>query len=239
MSTAIRATSKRAALPERQRPSNRGITPPASSAPSMSASNLVPPSIPNSPQPAIATSEAPFTIWMTGLSGAGKSTVAGHLHSRFREQRRASYVLDGDVLRNGLSSDLGFSREDRHEQLRRVAHVARTLNEAGVIAIVALVSPYRADRALAREIIGTEAMHEVWLSTPLHVCQARDPKGLYRLANAGQLPAMTGITAPYEPPLEEALHIDTTRHDAATCAKRILDAIAVTRCTNEGILDVR
>jgi adenylylsulfate kinase len=205
----------------------------------MSASKPVPPSLPISPQVANDAINVPFTIWMTGLSGAGKSTVAGHLRDRLCALSRASYVLDGDVLRNGLSSDLGFSRADRREQLRRVAHVARTLNEAGVIAIVALVSPYRADRALAREIIGTDAMHEVWLSTPLHVCQARDPKGLYRLAKAGQLPAMTGMTDPYEPPLEEALHIDTTRYDAATCATRILDAIAATRCMDGGMLDVR
>lgn len=204
----------------------------------MRASKPVPPYIPNSPQHVIAASRSPFTVWLTGLSGAGKSTVAGHLDDRLREKNRACYVLDGDVVRNGISSDLGFSRTDRCEQVRRVAHVARMLNEAGVIAIVALVSPYRADRALAREIIGADAMHEVWLSTPLHVCQARDPKGLYRRASAGQLPGMTGITDPYEPPLEEALHIDASLHDAATCANRILHAMACLGRTNGSIPDV-
>lgn len=183
---------------------------------------------PNAPRLA-AVHPSAFTIWLTGLSGAGKSTIAEHLRDRLAQQDSSVYVLDGDVLRSGLSRDLGFSREDRSEQVRRVAHVARMLNEAGVIAIVALVSPYRADRSLAREIIGAEAMHEVWVSTPLHVCQARDPKGLYRLANAGQLPAMTGVADPYEPPVKRALHIDTSRHDAATCANCILDAVSAQR----------
>ncbi|AQW30400.1 adenylyl-sulfate kinase [Ralstonia syzygii subsp. celebesensis] len=187
---------------------------------------------------AFAPSEA-FTIWMTGLSGAGKSTLAREIQYRLRQQGRACYVLDGDVLRDGLSSDLGFSREDRCEQVRRVAHVARILNEAGVVAIVALVSPYRADRQLAREIIGAGAMHEVWVCTPLQVCQARDPKGLYRQANAGLLPAMTGVAAPYEPPPESTLRIDTSRHDVSTCANRILDAVGAHPCMNGSDHDVR
>ena len=180
-----------------------------------------------------APSEA-FTIWMTGLSGAGKSTLAQHLRSRLQQQSRACAILDGDALRAGLSSDLGFSREDRCEQVRRVAHVARILNEASVIAIVALVSPYRADRWLARDIIGADAMHEVWVCTPLQVCQARDPKGLYRLADAGRLPAMTGVADPYEPPGEEALRIDTTGHDVETCVERILCAARAAPCANKG-----
>ncbi|AMP39313.1 MULTISPECIES: adenylyl-sulfate kinase [Ralstonia solanacearum species complex] len=195
-------------------------------------------SLPDTQRFAFAPSEA-FTIWMTGLSGAGKSTLAREIQYRLRQQGRACYVLDGDVLRGGLSSDLGFSREDRCEQVRRVAHVARILNEAGVVAIVALVSPYRADRQLAREIIGAGAMHEVWVCTPLQVCQARDPKGLYRQANAGLLPAMTGVAAPYEPPPESTLRIDTSRHDVSTCANRILDAVGAHPCMNGSDHDVR
>ena len=191
-----------------------------------------PESMPTSNRPGRSTAHSrAFTIWLTGLPGAGKSTLAEYVHAHLAQRECAAYVLDGDVLRNGLSRDLGFSREDRCEQVRRVAHVARMLNEAGVIAIVALVSPYRADRALAREIIGDQAMHEVWVSTPLHVCQARDPKGLYRQANVGQVAGMTGVTAPYEPPQERALHIDTVRHDVATCANRILDAVGANGCT--------
>ncbi|APF90105.1 MULTISPECIES: adenylyl-sulfate kinase [Ralstonia solanacearum species complex] len=204
----------------------------------MHASIPVSPSLPDTQRFALAPSEA-FTIWMTGLSGAGKSTLAQEMQSRLRQHGRACYVLDGDVLRDGLSSDLGFSREDRCEQVRRVAHVARILNEAGVVAIVALVSPYRADRQLAHEIIGAGAMHEVWVCTPLQVCQARDPKGLYQRASAGLLPAMTGVAAPYEPPPESTLRIDTSRHDVSTCASRILDAVGIYPCMNGSQHDVR
>ncbi|CEJ17823.1 adenylylsulfate kinase protein [Ralstonia solanacearum IPO1609] len=211
---------------------------PAFRPPIMHASIPEPQSLPDTQRFARAPSEA-FTIWMTGLSGAGKSTLARHMGHRLQQQGRACYVLDGDVLREGLSSDLGFCREDRREQVRRVAHVARILNEAGVIAIVALVSPYRADRQLAREIIGADAMHEVWVCTPLQVCQARDPKGLYRRANAGLLPAMTGVADPYEPPPEDALRIDTSRHDVSTCANRILEAVSAHPCMNGSQHDVR
>lgn len=193
---------------------------------------------PGTPWRAFAPSEA-FTIWMTGLSGSGKSTLAGQIRHRLQQQGRACCLLDGDVLRTGLSSDLGFGREDRREQVRRVAHVARLMNEAGVIVIVALVSPYRADRQAAREIIGAGAMREVWVCTPLHVCQTRDPKGLYRLAHAGGLPAMTGVGDPYEPPREEALWIDTGSHDVTTCVSRILDAVGVQASTNGGVQDAR
>ena len=182
--------------------------------------------------PCFALGTEAFTIWMTGLSGAGKSTLAQHMRHRLQQQGRACHVLDGDLLRLSLSNDLGFSREDRREQVRRAAHVARILNEAGVIVMVALVSPYREDRQMAREIIGAGAMHEIWVCTPLQVCQARDPKGLYRLATAGKLPDMTGVADPYEPPEEEALWIDTTSYDVAACASRILDSVGVQACTS-------
>lgn len=204
----------------------------------MHASIPEPPHAPNAQRLAPAPSGV-FTIWMTGLSGAGKSTLAQHLLDRMQQEGRASYMLDGDVLRDGLSRDLGFSRQDRREQVRRVAHVARIMNEAGVAVIVALVSPYRADRLMARDIIGSGAMHEVWVCTPLPVCQARDPKGLYRRANAGQLPAMTGVADPYEPPGEEALWIDTSSQDVAACANRILDAFSIQACTNGNDQHVR
>lgn len=204
----------------------------------MRASIPQPPHAPYTQRFAPAPSAA-FTVWLTGLSGAGKTTLAEQLLSRLRQQGRACGLLDGDVLRKGLSSDLGFSREHRCEQVRRVAHVARIMNEAGVIVIVALVSPYRADRQMAREIVGMDAMHEVWVCASLDVCRARDTKGLYRLADAGQLPAMTGVGTPYEPPLEEALRIDTTSHDVATCVGRILEAVGVHAGTNASGQDVR
>ena len=167
----------------------------------------------------------PATLWMTGLSGAGKTTLAGHLKERLERCGQRCAILDGDTLRQGLSSDLGYGREDRKEQVRRVAHVARILNDAGVDVIVALVSPYRADRQLARTIIGPANMLEVWVCASLETCRARDPKGLYRQVEDGLLSGMTGITAPYEPPGEEALPVDTGRFDVQTCTARILDAL--------------
>ncbi|NRO98953.1 adenylyl-sulfate kinase [Paraburkholderia sp. NMBU_R16] len=175
----------------------------------------------------------PRTIWLTGLSGAGKSTLASHIVDRLRRAGRACHVLDGDLLREGLSNDLGFGRDDRREQVRRTAHVARILNEAGTIAVVALVSPYRADREMARTIIGSNTMYEVWVSTPLDVCAARDPKGLYRRANDGVVPGMTGIASPYEPPEAGALRIDTSQLDILTCVQRILGAIGLSGCANK------
>lgn len=173
-----------------------------------------------------------FTIWMTGLSGAGKSTLASGIKRHFEHGGRACCILDGDALRSGLSGDLGFSRQDRSEQARRVAHVAKLMNDAGLIVVVALVSPYRADRESAREIIGSGAMFEVWVDTPLDVCRTRDPKGLYRQVQAGRLPGMTGISDPYEPPEDGALRIDTTGRDVPECVMHIIDAIGVGICSD-------
>jgi adenylylsulfate kinase len=150
------------------------------------------------------------TLWLTGLPGSGKSTLAMALDERLFASGRASFVLDGDNLRHGLCSDLGFSSEDRHENIRRVAEVAHLLNEAGLIVIAAFISPYRADRDMARRIVGDARFAEVHLATPLAACEARDPKGLYRKARAGQLSGFTGIDAPYEAPLAPALALDTS-----------------------------
>jgi bifunctional enzyme CysN/CysC len=142
------------------------------------------------------------TIWFTGLSGSGKSTVAIEVERLLVESGRPAYVLDGDNLRHGLNGDLGFSDEDRTENVRRTAHVARLFADAGVVAVVSLVSPFAADRAQAREL--TEAaglpFKEVWVSTPLEECEQRDPKGLYAKARRGELPGFTGVDGPYEPP---------------------------------------
>jgi bifunctional enzyme CysN/CysC len=140
------------------------------------------------------------TIWITGLPGSGKTTLAEALRRGFAPPARPAVVLDGDVVRRGLSSDLGMSPEDRSEHARRVAHVARLIAESGIVAIVAIVSPYAADRERARELHQGLAFVEVWVNTPLSVCQQRDPKGLYRRARAGELTGLTGVDAPYEPP---------------------------------------
>ena len=149
------------------------------------------------------------TVWLTGLSGAGKSSIADALAHQLKAQGRAVALLDGDQLRHGLNRDLGFTLQDRHENIRRTAEVARLMNAAGLIVIAAFISPYRADRAMAADIIGAAHFIEVHVSTPLAVCEARDPKGLYAQARAGQIAQFTGVSAPYEAPLSPALSLDT------------------------------
>ena len=149
------------------------------------------------------------TVWLTGLSGAGKTSIAEALAQRLQDQGRAVYVLDGDRLRHGLNRDLGFAPQDRRENIRRAAEVARLMNNAGLLVIAAFISPYREDRAMAAGIIGAGRWLEVHVSTPVEVCEARDPKGLYSRARTGQLAQFTGITAPYEAPLAAGLTLDT------------------------------
>ena len=149
------------------------------------------------------------TVWLTGLSGAGKSTLAYELDRMLLAQGHSSFVLDGDNVRHGLNRDLGFSARDRGENIRRVAEVARLMNQAGLIVICAFISPYRADRAMAADIIGAGQFIEVHVSTSTAVCEARDTKGLYAKARAGQLPEFTGVSSPYEAPLRPALALDT------------------------------
>ena len=142
------------------------------------------------------------TLWFTGLSGSGKSTLAASLEAALVESGRPAYLLDGDDLRHGLNGDLGFSAADRAENVRRTAHVAQLLGDAGVVAIASLVSPYRADRELARKVHEDAgiAFLEVFVDTPLEECERRDPKGLYARARAGELKGFTGIDDPYEAP---------------------------------------
>jgi adenylylsulfate kinase len=152
----------------------------------------------------------PLTFWLTGLSGAGKSTIAFELEQRLRREKRPCAVLDGDNIRCGLSRDLGFSERDRRENIRRTAEVARMMNDVGLVVVISLVSPLREDRAAARAIVGEARFAEVYVSTSLQVCESRDPKGLYRKARRGELTGFTGVSAPYEPPLEPALAVDTS-----------------------------
>ena len=140
------------------------------------------------------------TLWLTGLSGSGKSAIAKHAERALIEKGHACYVLDGDNIRHGLNRDLGFSAEDRAENIRRIAEVAKLFNDAGIIVLTAFISPYRKDRADAREVIGTGEFIEVFVDTPLEVCEERDPKGLYKKARAGEIPNFTGISDPYEAP---------------------------------------
>lgn len=159
---------------------------------------------------ALQKGQKPLTLWFTGLSGAGKSTIANQLERMLVEKGMHTMLLDGDNLRYGLNKDLGFSEMARVENIRRVAEVSRILNDAGIIALSALISPYRADRQRAREIIGTPFI-EVYVNTPLAVCEARDVKGLYRRARDGDLPEFTGISSPYEAPEMPDIAIDTSQ----------------------------
>ena len=167
----------------------------------------------------------PATIWLTGLSGSGKSTIAKALEKALIDQGQSCFILDGDNLRQGLNRDLGFSAEDRTENIRRVAEVARLLNDAGLIVITSFISPYREDRDGARRIVGEDRFIEVFVDAPLEVCEQRDPKGLYRKARAGEIVEFTGITAPYEEPERPELHLDTSRDSGDRCVQTILGAL--------------
>jgi len=172
------------------------------------------------------------TVWFTGLSGSGKSTIASLVAAELTKRGVLTYTLDGDNLRHGLNGDLGFSAEDRTENVRRVAEVARLFADAGVVALVPLISPYRAGREHARalhEAAGL-AFVEVFVDAPLDVCEARDPKGLYAKARAGELTGFTGVDDPYEPPLSPDLVItsaDTEASDAAVRVVAVLDSRAL------------
>lgn len=158
-----------------------------------------------------ALGQNPLTIWLTGLSGSGKSTLAFALERHLLNRAHACIVLDGDNIRHGLCRDLGFSHADRTENIRRVAEVARLMNDAGLIAITAFISPYASDREEARSIIGSTRFIEVFLNTPLFECEKRDPKGLYRKARNGQIPFFTGIGDIYDPPQNPSLTLNTTQ----------------------------
>ena len=152
------------------------------------------------------------TLWFTGLSGSGKSTIAVEVERALLDSGRPAYLLDGDNLRHGLNGDLGFSDEDRTENIRRTAHVARLMADAGTVAIVSLVSPFIADRDHAREMHSEAGLPfaEIWVSTPVEICEERDTKGLYAKARAGELKGLTGVDAPYEAPPSAELEVDHT-----------------------------
>jgi bifunctional enzyme CysN/CysC len=144
--------------------------------------------------------QKPAIVWFTGLSGSGKSTVANLIEKRLTAEGKHAYILDGDNVRHGLNKDLGFTEEARVENIRRVAEVARLMADAGLIVLVSFISPFRNERRLAREIAGDIAFTEVYVDTPLEVCEARDPKGLYARARRGEIKNFTGIDSPFEPP---------------------------------------
>lgn len=147
-------------------------------------------------------------LWFTGLSGSGKSTVAGVLEQALHRAGVSTYLLDGDNVRHGLCRDLGFSDDDRKENIRRVGEVAKLMVDAGLVVLTAFISPHRAERQMVRDLLGTGQFIEVFVDTPLAVCEARDPKGLYKKARAGELRNFTGIDSVYEAPDAPEIHLD-------------------------------
>ena len=176
---------------------------------------------------AVTRSDRPFrgaTVWFTGLSGSGKSSVAVEVERAIVAAGRAAYLLDGDNVRHGLNADLGFSAADRSENIRRIGEVARLFADAGVVALVPVISPYRADRDRVRgihEAVGLPFV-EVFVDTPLAVCEARDPKGLYARARAGEITGFTGVDDPYEPPERPDLRLTPADGEPAAQAARVL-----------------
>ena len=162
-------------------------------------------------------------VWFTGLSGAGKSTIANLVEKRLHAEGRHTYLLDGDNVRHGLNKDLGFTEEDRVENIRRVAEVAKLMVDAGLIVLVSFISPFRAERQMARELMGEREFVEVFVDTPLAEAEKRDVKGLYKKARAGELKNFTGIDSPYEPPENPEIRIDTTRTSPEEAAQAIFD----------------
>lgn len=173
-------------------------------------------------------------MWFTGLSGSGKSTIAAAVEAELVRRGRFCYRLDGDNIRHGLNADLGFSAEDRHENIRRIGEVARLFADSGAVALVSFISPYRADRDRVRQMHETVAAGgasppvrfiEVFVDTPLAVCEDRDPKGLYKKARAGELKGFTGIDDPYESPEQAELVLKTAEMGVEACVRRCVEAL--------------
>jgi adenylyl-sulfate kinase len=166
---------------------------------------------------------APAVLWFTGLSGSGKSTLANAVEVTLHQRHAAhTYLLDGDVVRTGLNHDLGFTPAARAENIRRIGEVARLFYEAGLITLVAFISPFRADRDRVRALFPPGGFFEIYVRCPLEVCEQRDPKRLYQRARAGQVPAFTGIDSPYEAPLRPELTLDTATTALEPCVQQVV-----------------
>jgi adenylylsulfate kinase len=163
------------------------------------------------------------TIWLTGLSGSGKSTIAVELEHALIENKHQAFILDGDNIRHGLNKNLGFSPEDRTENIRRIGEVAKLFTEANIITVAAFVSPYREDRDNVRKLLGDGEFIEIYVKCSLEVCEERDTKGLYKKARAGEVKDFTGISAPYEEPLNPELTIDSSKLSIEESTRTILD----------------
>jgi bifunctional enzyme CysN/CysC len=165
-------------------------------------------------------------VWLTGYSGAGKSTIANIVEKKLFAMGRRTYLLDGDNVRHGLNRDLGFTEQDRVENIRRVAEVAKLMVDAGLIVLVSFISPFRAERQAARALMSEGEFFEVFVETPLATAEARDVKGLYKKARAGALKNFTGIDSPYEPPETPEIRVDTSKMSALESAEVIIETLA-------------
>lgn len=164
-------------------------------------------------------------LWFTGLSGSGKSTIANEVSYKLHKMGKVSYILDGDNIRHGLNKDLGFSPEDRKENIRRISEVANLFADAGLITITAFISPYRVDRDFCRNLVGEGRFIEIYAKASLDTCEKRDPKGMYKKVRAGIIKEFTGISAPYEEPLNPELIIDTDKESIEDSTNKVIDKI--------------
>jgi len=171
---------------------------------------------------AILKEQKPCILWFTGLSGSGKSTIANAVEAKLQDLKKHTYLLDGDNIRMGLNKDLSFSDKDRVENIRRISEVAKLFVDAGTIVLTAFISPFRVDRESVRKLVEEKEFIEVYVDTPLTVCEGRDPKGLYEKARNGEIPNFTGISSPYEAPTEPEVHIATDRLSIEECADKVI-----------------
>jgi adenylylsulfate kinase len=171
-------------------------------------------------------------LWLTGLSAAGKSTIANVLSRRLHDIDVRNYVLDGDNIRHGLNKDLGFSHEDRRENIRRIGEVSKLLVDAGLLVMTAFISPYREDREQVRRLIDEGQFIEIYVKCPVSECEIRDPKGIYKKARAGAIKEFTGVSAPYEEPESPEIVLETDKLTVGECAEKVLEYLTVNGYTN-------
>ena len=164
-------------------------------------------------------------VWLTGLSGSGKSTIANALEVELNRQGRSTYILDGDNIRQGLNKDLGFKTADRVENIRRIAEVSKLMLDAGLIVITSFISPFRSERDAAKSLFDSNEFLEIFVDVPLEIAEKRDPKGLYKKARQGQLPQFTGIDSPYEPPVDPDLLLKTDESSLQECVESLLSLL--------------
>ncbi|MCE0493791.1 adenylyl-sulfate kinase [Vibrio salinus] len=169
--------------------------------------------------------QTPVVLWFTGLSGSGKSTIANAVESQLMQQGKYSYLLDGDNVRHGLNKDLGFSDTDRVENIRRIGEVAKLFVDSGSIVLTAFISPFISDREQVRKILEPDPFLEVFVDTPLDICESRDPKGLYKKARAGEIKQFTGIDSEYQAPVNPEIHIKTAEYSIEECAIQVVNKL--------------